>query len=320
MESVNQRKGSLSGLLSGLFWGLDSVLLGIVLLSPVLIGLGSSASFVATFLHDSISFIILFILILSLKKISEFKKVLFSKSGLAIITAALLGGPLGMGAYILSIRYLGASIGAAGSAVYPAVGALLSYFFLKRTMKKHSIIGLVIAITAIALMSLNASSTSDNVFLGIVFLSLCVLGWGSEAVIIDATLKEDVSSEVALAIRQLTSMLVYGLVVMPLLGFSNIGPVLSSSSLLILITLTSLAGTVSYLAYYKSIDLIGATQAMGLNISYPAWAFVFQFLYDGSFDIKTFVLILFVMFGSILSNDNPKDLLKVFSFKKRAII
>jgi len=39
--------------------------------------------------------------------------------------------------------------------------------------------------------------------------------------------------------------------------------------------LAALAGTASYLFYYKAIGTIGASRGMALNISYSAWAVVF---------------------------------------------
>ncbi len=78
-----------------------------------------------------------------------------------------------------------------------------------------------------------------------------------------------------------------------------------------------LIGTVSYLAYYKSIDLIGATQAMGLNITYPAWTFVFQYLLTGVFELRLFLMSIVIMIGSILSNDKPNEILYIFKFKKK---
>lgn len=312
-----QSKGSVLGLFSGLFWGLDSVMIGLVLITPVMIQLGSGASLAATFLHDGISFIILILLLAKMKNLKDFKRVLFSKSGLAIISAALLGGPIGMGSYIMSINYLGSSLSSAGSAIYPAIGALFAFIFLKRKMKKHSIVGLVIAMLAIALMGMGSIGQVDNAAIGIIFLILCVVGWGSEAVIIDAALKEDVASEVALAIRQMTSFLVYSVIIIPSMGLATFSKVVSNTDLLLLVGLTSLAGTLSYLAYYKSIDLIGGTQAMGLNISYPAWAFLFQYLLNGTFDIKTAILVIFVMIGSIMSNENPREFLNLFRVKKK---
>lgn len=313
------KKGSLYGITSGFFWGLDSVILGIALGLPIMLGMGINSSLITTFIHDSFSMIILLFIILKLKKVNEFKRVLFSKSGLAIVIAALLGGPIGMGAYILSINDLGASIASSISAIYPAVGLVLAYLFLKERMKPHSIVGLLIAIVAIVLMGYSSEAMTGSLGRGILFVSLCAFGWGSEAVIISATLKEDVSSEVALAIRQLTSSLTYGLVVLPIIGFANITPVLTHSNILILVLISGFLGTISYLNYYKSIDLIGATQAMGLNISYPAWAFLFQYFVDGQFTLYLFVLAIIVMMGSVMSNEKPLEVLKVFSLKKSKI-
>lgn len=304
-----QRKGSIYGLNSGLFWGLDSVMLGIALSFSIMLGLGAKGSLVATFIHDGASFLFLVLLLVKMKKISEFKRVIFSKAGLAIVLAALLGGPLGMGAYVLSINYLGSGLASGISAIYPAVGALLAYVFLKERLKKHSIFGLILAITAISLMGISSDIEIVNLSLGLLFILVCVIGWGSEAVIINAALKEDVSSEVALAIRQLTSFTVYSLIIMPVIGLSNVTTVFSNLNLVVLIMVTGIVGTLSYLFYYKSIDLIGATQAMGLNISYPAWAFLFQLILTGDINWIHLGLVILIIVGSFLSNDNPRLLL-----------
>lgn len=306
-----QRKGSLLGLASGLFWGLDSVILGVALSSSLLLGMGASASLITTFIHDGVSFIFLILILVKIKEIPTFLKVLKSKSGLAIIAAAILGGPLGMGAYILSINYLGASLAASMSAIYPAIGAVLAYIFLKERLKPHSKIGLGIAIIAISLMGFTSDIQVSNLSLGLLFMGICIVGWGSEAVIINAALKEDVSSEIALGIRQLTSFVVYSFFILPFIGFESISMVLSNQMVILIVVVGGIVGTLSYLCYYKSIDLIGATQAMGLNISYPAWAFLFQYFFDGSFDPIVLVLVVFIIFGSILSNDNPKEMLRI---------
>lgn len=301
-----QRKGSIYGLNSGLFWGLNSVMLGIVLLFSVMKGLGAKGSLIATFLHDGTSFMFLIILLIKMDKVVEFKRVLTSKAGLAIIVAALLGGPLGMGAYVLAINYLGAGLASGISSIYPAAGALLAYIFLKERLKKHSIYGLFIAIGAIAIMGLSAEIEIVNLTIGLVCILICVFGWGSEAVIINAALKEDVSSEVALAIRQMTSFVVYSLVIIPLTSVGSVVSVVTDYNILLMIMATAVVGTMSYLFYYKSIELIGATQAMGLNISYPAWAFFFQVILTGSINWMHFGLVILIMIGSILSNENPK--------------
>lgn len=308
----NRYKGSVLGLTSGVFWGLNSVLLGLVLIIPKLINLGSNASLLITLIHDGISFVILFGILFYFRQIKSFLSILFSISGFKIILAALLGGPVGMGAYILAINNLGPSVAASGSAIYPAVGALLAFVFLRRKMKVHSILGFAIAITAISVMSIGSIESSSGNVIGILFLILCVLGWGSEAVIIDATLTESVPFYIALAIRQMTTFAVYSVVLIPIFKFKAVIDLVINPRIIILVTAASIAGTLSYLAYYKSIELIGSTQAMGLNISYPAWAFLFQFLIDGSFNFTSFILVILIIFGSILSSDDPKDLLNLF--------
>ena len=70
-----QRKGSIYGLNSGLFWGMNSVMLGIVLSFSVMMGLGAKGSLIATFLHDGTSFLFLIILLMKLGKGKEFKRV-----------------------------------------------------------------------------------------------------------------------------------------------------------------------------------------------------------------------------------------------------
>lgn len=303
-----QKKGSFLGLISGFFWGLDSVIIGLALSYPVMIGLGIKSSLVTTFIHDSFSFILLIFLVMKLNKMGELKKVLKSKSGITIIIAALLGGPIGMGGYIMAINYLGSTLASSISAIYPAVGLVLAYIFLKERMKPHSIIGLMIAIVAIVLMGVSPDISVTNLGLGILFVSLSIIGWGSEAVIINVALKDNVSSEVALTIRQMTSSLTYGFIVLPIIGYNAIMPTIQIPVIFLIVVVSGLLGTLSYLSYYKSIDLIGATQAMGLNISYPAWAFIFQFLIDRKFSPYLFMLSIVIIIGSILSNDNPKEL------------
>ena len=308
----NKKRGSFLGLGSGLFWGLDSVVIGIALNSVVMMTLGFSATLASTAIHDGTSFISLMGSIISKKKVKEFKKVLFSKSGIAIIIAALLGGPIGMGAYIISISYLGASMASSISAIYPAIGAALAYVFLKEKLKKHSLFGLLLAIVAIALMGVSGFDKIDNMALGVLAISVCVVGWGSEAVIISATLSEDVSSDIALAIRQLTSSIFYLLIILPFIGLAPFLSVFNNPKILLLVMAAGLVGTISYMLYYESISIIGATQAMGLNISYPAWTFLFQFMYDRQFDFVIFILVIFVMIGSIMSNENPKEFFTIF--------
>ena len=107
----------------------------------------------------------------------------------------------------------------------------------------------------------------------------CVVGWGSEAVILAWGMRDDlVDNETALQIRETTSGLVYLLVVAPIAGVFGFTlhavPTLGTG----VVAVAALAGTASYLFYYKAIAAIGASRGMALNISYSAWAIIFALL------------------------------------------
>lgn len=301
---MNTRKGTLIGLNSGIFWGLSTVTLGLAL--NHLNAFGNAGSLTATWVHDGTSAIIMILILIAMKKVGRVFQVLKTRSGAAIIMAALLGGPLGMGAYLLSINYLGPSIAASISAIYPAFGALLAFLILKEHISKRQIIGLMIAVGAIMVMGFSNQLSVDNLPLGLLTVFLCVLGWGSEAVIIGYAMKDDVEAVVALSIRQVTSALVYGALIIPLMGYGSFTFILSDPKLLSMIMLAGVFGTASYLLYYVAIHAIGATKAMALNITYPAWAFFFQILLMGHFSFPEFFLVLLILFGTFVGIERDK--------------
>ena len=308
MIMKNKLLGIFTGIGSAAFWGLDTVLIAIVLSSKFLTDFGDNVSLVTTFIHDGVSFLMLVVLIGLTKKHRQFWRVLCSKSGLIIMSAALLGGPIGMGGYILSINALGPSLSSSFSALYPIFGILISFIFLKERIHPRVVIGICVSVFAIVLMGLGSADQTKHLLLGSFFALVCVVGWGSEAVIISAALKEDVPAEIALAIRQMTSVLVYGVFVMPAIkGYAIFRSPFIHSSASVMILFAGIIGTVSYLLYYHTIAIVGASKAMALNISYPAWAFVFQLFVSQHFDIKTFLCVLMIVFGTLLGSQHSTD-------------
>ena len=133
--------GFISALGSGIAWSIDTILIGIILAKTPFIDTEMAialAPFVSTFLHDSISAV--WVSIYNAIR-GEFKgviKAIRSKSGMFIMIAALMAGPLGMTAYMLSIKYIGPAYAASITAFYPALGALLAFVFLKEPMNNRS--------------------------------------------------------------------------------------------------------------------------------------------------------------------------------------
>ena len=87
-----------------------------------------------------------------------------------------------------------------------------------------------------------------------------------------------IKNEYALMIRQTTSSLIYGILLIPILGGVGFTAELirpENAMLFATIAAAALCATVSYLFYYKAIGKLGASKAMALNITYTAWAIFF---------------------------------------------
>lgn len=285
METKNNYKiGIFSGITSAIMWGLDTVLMGIVLaMSPFLDGNAVFlAPFVTAFFHDAFSTIWTFIYLAIKRQLKDLFKAMKTRSALFVVLAALMGGPVGMAGYLLAVKLIGPSYTAIISSLYPAVGAILSYFILKEKINKKAWLGLIFAIIGVILLSYT-SDQSETSIIGFLCAGLCVIGWGSECVICAYGMKDDeVSSEFALQIRQLTSAVVYGLVIVPIFGGIGLSFEVLRTSVIWWIAATALSGTISYLFYYNAIYRIGPTRAMGLNITYVVWSIVFDKLFLGS--------------------------------------
>lgn len=312
------------GLTSGILWGLDTVLLGIVLTMTPFISTDEAiflAPFISTFLHDLFSSIWMILHVIIKGKLKKTIMAINTKNGGIIILGALLGGPIGMTGYLLAIKYIGPAYTAIISSLYPAIGAFLSYIFLKEKMKPIAIIGLFLSILGIIILGYVPGGEVVNLGLGFACALLCVIGWSSEAVICAYGMKDDeVSPEQSLQIRQLTSAVTYGFLIVPIIkGVKfTLGVIPTTATRIILVT--ALAGTASYLSYYKGIHKIGATKAMSLNITYSAWAIVFGvILLDNSVDLKSIICCILIMCGSVMAAGDISELKSIFKNKNKII-
>lgn len=272
----------ITGILAGVTWALETVILGIALGMSPLVSTEQAiflAPFVSTFLHDACSALFMVAYNLIRGKGRELLGV-FKSSGLKwLILASAIGGPIGMTGYALAVNHMGASVGAVASAVYPAIGTVLAYIFLKESVKWYQWIFLICTLLGVYGLSYSPGIQVENFWLGLLGAFMCAFGWGIEAVILAKCLKDpSIKNEYALNIRQMTSALIYGLLIIPVLGGWKFTAGLftgHTGMLLITVAIAALFATVSYLFYYKTIAKVGASKAMALNITYTAWAIVF---------------------------------------------
>ena len=306
------------GIGSGALWGLDTVILAIALaLNPF--ATDAHASLVSAALHDAICALILLVFMAMRGRLKDTWRAIHTRSGRAVMVAALLGGPIGMSGYLLAIDQIGAGYTAIISTFYPALGTALAVLVLKERMRPRQVIALAVAIGAIIATSYTSTSVSGSALWGVLGALAAVVGWGCEAVILAWGMRDDaVDNETALQIRETTSGLTYLVLVVPLGGaLSSTGQALTSPGAMGLVALAAAAGTASYLFYYKAIDLLGAARAMALNISYSAWAVLFAFLLQSIVPAPIqIVLCVVILVGTVLAaTENWRELT---SFKSQS--
>lgn len=307
---INNNKGLFSGVMSGVLWGLDTALTGIVLTMSPFIETQKAvllAPFVSAFLHDMFSSFWMLIYMTIKKQLKYVISALKTRSGKYICLAAIFGGPVGMAAYLLAIKYIGAGYTASISAIYPAVGALWSYIFLKEKLSKRALIGLTISIFSVIILGYSPDKIeSSNYLLGFFLALICVLGWSLESVICAYGMKADeVSPTQALQIRQVVSAVFYGIIIIPSIGGINLANQAIVSNTSILICITALVGTASYIFYYTAIDSIGPVKATGLNITYCIWAIIFDtVILDNNITFKLILCSILIIIGSVMVSKN----------------
>lgn len=295
------------GLAGGALWGLDTVILGVVLSMGIFSDTPQAAflaPFVSTFLHDLASSVWMLGYMGIKKQCRATVQVFRTGSGRFIVLGAVLGGPVGMSAYVTAIQLIGPSYTAVISAMYPALGTLFAFLFLKERLKSVQIFGMALSIGGVVAMGYTpGAEVGTNIPLGITCAVLGCVGWALEAVVCAYGMRNpSVTNENALQIRQTVSALVYAVVILNFVrGWDLVGKAVSERSLG-LICLSALFGTASYLCYYKAISKLGSSKAMALNITYSAWAIIYTLLILGVMpDVKSVVCALIIMIGSVIA-------------------
>ena len=312
------KKGIVFGGLSGLTWGADTVFLGLLLTMSPFIDTELYLAFgfiVAAFFHDMSSSIFMIAYMKKNNLLKESVRTIFTKAGVIIVLASIMGGPVGMTGYLMGIKYAGPAYTATFSAIYPAIGAFFAHFLLREQLSKRAWIGILIGVSGVIGLGYSPINLIDypNFKIGIFYILLCVVGWSLETVIIAYGMKYgNIKPEIAMFIRQTISFLVYGILIVPLISGQQLVAEIFKSRMLFMVGAVAISGTISYLLWYRSIEIIGAARATVLNITYMVWAIILQVLI-----FKTEISLNFILFscliilGVILVIGNPKEMLKI---------
>lgn len=330
MDNKNLKKGLLLGIFVGIAWGLDGVLMGRVGLNSIFTDKAfalsqgiSETSFsfsplVTAFFHESFCFFWVALVLLFSKQLKHVFYLLFkTKKGKAAAIAALVGSPIGMSAYLLGIKYATAPYASSISVIYPGVGALLSYLFLKEKLSLNSVIGIIISLTGSFMLGFNPTGNMpDTFFKGIMFAFVAVLGWALEGVIIGFAMKhikdeESVEStpQQLLCLRYLVSMVAYAVIVLPAIKGYPLASNIVSSGLVFKYALIAILGAFTYLSWYKAVDLIVSAMGTALNSTSALWTIIFSALLFGNKITPTLAFWgIVIVIGVFIFAINPKTL------------
>lgn len=318
-ELGHAKKGLIWGVISGATWGLDGVIWGMayaflpfaiesdVLKVIIAVSVASAA------MHDGFAGFWLFWYNLFTGRWKEYARTLRTKPGQIVCIAALFGGPIAMTGYSAGIMLAGASYALAVTAMYPAVGAILAVFVLKEKIVPRVYIGIAMCILGAIVVNWTppAGDAYPMFYLGMGLSLLATVGWGVEGVL-SAYGMDMADPDIAIGIRQATSFIVYFVLILPVLAGTVIFFEAFTTGALGYMALAGLLGAISYLAWYRAINMTGVGRAMAFNVTYALWAIVFGYLLT-DIEITTNLVIgaLIITGGTILVLANPKELLNL---------
>ena len=154
--------------MAGLTWAIETIILGIALAMAPFCTTEQAiflAPFVSTFLHDFCSAVFATIYNTARGNLGNVWKAFQTSSGKWVVAAAVIGGPVGMTGYVLAVNYMGASIGAVASAIFPAIGTVLARIFLKEKMKWYQWIFLILTLLGVYGLSYSPELEIENFWL-----------------------------------------------------------------------------------------------------------------------------------------------------------
>lgn len=223
-------------------------------------------------------------------RLGDFGRSLKSKPGRILILAAIIGGPLASTAYVVGLQMAG-SIIIPIAALNAAIGAIIGRILYKQTLSGGMICGIAICFGAAVLIGSTGFEGgvgfSATTIIGIIAGFCAALGWGIEGAV-GGYACSMVDYEVAIVIRQCTSGLVNGVILVSFLsliggdgigsGLALVGQALVDAPSVWMFVIGGVFASFSFKFWYKGASMCGAALGMGCNGTYafwgPFWCFI----------------------------------------------
>ncbi|MGT2784554.1 DMT family transporter [Streptococcus merionis] len=312
MTKKFRSEGIRSGAVSGLFYGLYSFVIMIAQgYDPVKSAVGIlAAPFVTGALNDFLGGCVLLLNVIRTGKFHELGRTLATKPGKIMLLGYVLGGPVANGAYLVGL-YLAGAFAIPISATTAAFGAIFAAIFLKQKLDKRVMGGMLLCVIGAIIINLVKPDGAPNFTLGIILAVLAAVCWGLEGTI-SSFGGAMLDSEVTVTLRQLVSGLIQMLIIVPLIGATDLfAGVLASPWVLFLLLISGVLAGFSYTEWYRSNAMVGTAVGMSLNITYAFWGVLLSILFLNQPLTATIVIgSIVIIAGAILVTTNPLDLFR----------
>ncbi|TIH18135.1 DMT family transporter [Marinifilum sp. JC120] len=309
------KRGLFWGLLSGIAWGFDGVILGLAFAIPAFADekLWLLAPLTVAALHDVCCGVWLLLYNWLTGRTKELWRTFKSKPARMVALGAVFGGPIAMSSYFIGVKFAGAAYVMPITALYPAVASVFAAIFLKERICLRAWIGLALCVCGGIIIGYAPpdGAIGSEFYIGIIFALLATLGWGVEGVLATSGM-DFLDPVVVMNVRQITSSAVFMFIVLPLAGgWYLIGPALTSEAGWVFLV-ASLSGAVTYLYWYLSMNMTGVSRAMALNITYSLWGILFSAIFT-EVEITTSLLIgaAVITVGMVMVVGNPKEMINL---------
>lgn len=305
------KRGLFTGSVAGASYGLVGVVGGIALaMDPLANATGIvTAALVLAALQMAVGGIWVTLFNVVTGRNREVLRALKTKPGLVVMGASLFGGVVAMVGFWIGLSMTTPAYALAISAMFPIVGAIFAAIFLKERIVRRVWMGVVLAVAgAIVVGWTPPEGDYPHFYLGLVLCGLATFGWGLEGVI--ATFGMDmIDPPVAVNIRELTSGVVFLVVVFPIVAltggnpFQTLGGIFTqglASPVFWLILLCALLQATTDLTWYRAMNTTGVARAMALNITYAFWGMLFGWLLSMVTPLVEFVFNGYLVGGAFL--------------------
>lgn len=306
------KRGLVFALFSGITWGLDGVILSLAFAFPLFLDerYWLLAPLTVGALHDTCSALWLFAFNGATGRLKELGRTLRSRTVRPVVLGALFGGPMAMSSYMLALKFAGPAYVMPITALYPAVASVFAAVFLKERIAPRAWFGLLLCVVGGIVIGYTPpeGALGSDFYLGIAFAVVATFGWGIEGVL--ATSGMDLlDPAVALNVRQLTSATVYLLVVLPLAGGYALCVPALTATIGWVFPAAALTGALSYLCWYRAMNMTGVSRAMAINITYSLWGIFFSAVFtEVRITAAIIVGALVITTGMVMVVGNPKEM------------